>query len=144
VGPPLNAPFTLQFELVARGEPQRWAFVLHGVFGRGANWRLFSRRLAEARDDWGFVLVDLRGHGGSCGAPPPHDLVTTAADLGRLEASVPGPVRGVLGHSLGGKVALQYASTKLGELDQVWVLDSRPGTHEPAPEPGPTERVYQM
>jgi pimeloyl-ACP methyl ester carboxylesterase len=107
--------------------PRRWAFVLHGVFGSGANWRLFMRRLSTARPDWGFVLVDLRGHGRSPMLPPPHDLDAMVGDLHALEATFGEPVDGVIGHSLGGKVALAYAATRPDALDSVWVLDSQPG-----------------
>lgn len=58
------------------------------------------------------MLVDLRNHGRSTeveGINPPHDLVNAAKDLADLVKA-----RGwnwpdvVIGHSLGGKVALQF------------------------------------
>lgn len=101
--------------------------VLHGILGSGANWRTFARRLAAASPSWGFVLVDLRAHGLSTGAPPPHTLEAAADDLIRLQAALGKPVRGVLGHSFGGKVALALADRNPQRLDQVWVLDSQPG-----------------
>lgn len=70
-----------------------------------------------------MVLVDLRNHGRSVeleGLSPPHDLVNAAKDLADLVKH-----RGwvwpdvVIGHSLGGKVALQFledcAKGKYGE-----------------------------
>jgi len=55
--------------------------------------------------------------------PARQDLIT----LRLLEANLPAPVVGVAGHSLGGKVALEYARSRAGRLRQVWVLDSNPG-----------------
>jgi len=65
--------------------------------------------------EWRFVLVDLRNHGRSAeiqNLHPPHDLDNAARDLANLVE-----VHGwdwpdaVIGHSLGGKVALQYAQS---------------------------------
>lgn len=119
--------------------PSRWMLVLHGILGSGGNFRSIARRLATAHPDWGFVLVDLREHGQSLGAPPPHTIAAAAADLTRIEV----PVAGVIGHSFGGKVALAYAAARAGDpLDQAWVLDASPGTRRDRS--GLTERVLRM
>jgi len=106
--------------------PTRYMLVLHGIFGSGGNFRSFIRRVADARPDWGFVLVDLRGHGQSLGAPPPHTLESCAQDLVHLGQQLSLNVRGIMGHSFGGKVSLAYAALRPNELDEVWVLDSTP------------------
>jgi esterase len=107
--------------------PSRWMLVLHGILGSGGNFRTLARRLAAAHPDWGFVLVDLRAHGQSLDAPPPHTVAAAAEDLVRLGATLGLDVRGVLGHSFGGKVALAYAGLRAGALEQIWVLDASPG-----------------
>lgn len=107
-------------------QPSRYMFVLHGIFGSGGNFRTFVRRLADACPDWGFVLVDLRGHGQSLGAPPPHTVESAAQDLERLRTHLGLNIRGIMGHSFGGKVTLAYAALRPDELDEVWVLDSTP------------------
>lgn len=112
-------------------DPDRYLLILHGILGSGSNWRTFARRLAAACPAWGMVLVDLRAHGLSAAAPPPHSVAAAAEDLVRLQAALDRPVRGVLGHSFGGKVALALADVNPARLDQVWVLDSQPGArHE--------------
>jgi pimeloyl-ACP methyl ester carboxylesterase len=114
--------------------PARWLVVLHGILGSGANWRSFARRVVAARPAWGVVLCDLRAHGLSQGARPPHTLVAAAGDLVRLEAALAAEgrrVAGVMGHSFGGKVALAYAAARAAAgappLDALLVLDSSPG-----------------
>jgi esterase len=107
--------------------PRRWMLFLHGIFGSGANWRTLARRWATARPGWGAVLVDLRLHGQSLGLAGPHTVAAAASDLGALDTVVTGEVRGVLGHSFGGKVALAYVDARAGELDDAWILDSNPG-----------------
>ncbi|KAF5946981.1 hypothetical protein HYC85_017209 [Camellia sinensis] len=107
---------TLAFEEV-RASPERpdnnfTAFVLHGLFGSARTWRSFSRTLASylsnssPYSNWRMVLVDLRNHGRSAeieGLNPPHDMANTAKDLADLIKSQ--------GHSMGGKVALQFAES---------------------------------
>jgi pimeloyl-ACP methyl ester carboxylesterase len=110
--------------------PTRRAFVLHGILGSGRNWRTFARRLAEARPDTEYVLVDLRNHGDSADAPPPHTVTSAADDLVAL-AKVVGPPQEVIGHSFGGKVALRYAQRHPEGLQRVWVLDSRASADPP-------------
>jgi pimeloyl-ACP methyl ester carboxylesterase len=107
--------------------PSRWMLVLHGILGSGGNFRSFARRVALAYPDWGMVLVDLRAHGQSLDAPPPHTVAAAAEDLVHLGSALGLEVRGVMGHSFGGKVALAYAEKRRGELDEVWVLDASPG-----------------
>jgi esterase len=106
--------------------PSRWLLVLHGLLGRGGNWRSFTRALVEAHPAWGGALVDLRMHGESTGFPPPHTVEAAAVDLDAVAASLPGPVQAVLGHSLGGKVALAWAARRKG-LSHAFLLDTNPG-----------------
>lgn len=126
--------------------PRGWLLFLHGILGSGPNWRTIARKLVAERPDWGAVLVDLRMHGRSQGAPPPHDLDAVAADLERLAADLEGrgmPVRGVIGHSFGGKSALALRRLAAGgrtgaaaRLVDTWVLDASPSMRAPeAPRP---------
>jgi pimeloyl-ACP methyl ester carboxylesterase len=101
--------------------------VLHGILGSGTNFRGFARRLAVAHPAWGFVLPDLRMHGQSQGAPPPHTVAAAADDLVRLRERLGLPIEAVMGHSFGGKVALACVARAGRELEQVWVLDASPG-----------------
>lgn len=139
---------TLAHERVAaRGRsPSAWLYVLHGIFGAGRNWGSVARALVERRVDWGAVLVDLRGHGGSAGLPAPHTVAEAAADLARLVAGgwraegregpegsdEPEGPHAVLGHSFGGKVALAYAAAARPAPTQTWLIDSTPAPREPA------------
>ncbi len=112
--------------------PQRWMLILHGIWGRRANWRTFARQWQARRPSWGVALVDLRMHGDSQGFPPPHTVERAAADLlGLLGLDmVPGGqgrVAGVLGHSFGGKVAISFADQALARgqpLDELWIIDA--------------------
>lgn len=111
--------------------PERHVLFLHGIFGRRSNWRSFAKRFVAERPSWAAVLADLRAHGDSQGAAPPHTVERAAADLDAL--ALDAPVHAVVGHSFGGKVALQYLRRHPGNLDRVLIVDSNPG-------PRPTRR----
>ncbi len=113
---------------VSIGPPgaNRLAWVLHGILGSGRNWRSLARKLSEGHPEWRFLLVDLRHHGRSGHPPSPDTLAACAADLEAL-AEPQGPPELVVGHSFGGKVALELA--RRGHLGAVttWALDAAPG-----------------
>jgi pimeloyl-ACP methyl ester carboxylesterase len=106
--------------------PRSWLFVLHGFFGAGRNWTTVARRLTGVRSDWGAVLADLRLHGASQGFLPPHTLAACAGDLLTLASAIDRPATAVLGHSFGGKVALEYLGRRPAGLRQVWIVDADP------------------
>jgi len=106
--------------------PRRWVLFLHGILGSGINWRRFAQQWVQAQPSWGALLVDLRLHGDSQGFAPPHTLAAAAADL--LALQPPGVVDAVVGHSFGGKVALEYVRLREGALAHAVILDASPGT----------------
>ncbi|HEU5075081.1 MAG TPA: alpha/beta hydrolase [Polyangiaceae bacterium] len=124
--------FVLHHASVGNEQAPHVALVLHGVFGSGSNFRSLMKSLAAERHDWRFVLVDLRLHGRSLEARPPHSLAACADDLAELTRVLALSPAAVIGHSFGGKVALTYAERRPVGLSQVWVLDSYPGAHRPA------------
>jgi len=94
----------------AKGGPK--LVVLHGLFGSRRNWRGAAKALAASGEKRGQGLtlftVDLRHHGESPNRGP-FSLEALARDVC---ACIEGPAIGggsviLLGHSLGGKVALQ-------------------------------------
>jgi esterase len=122
------------------------ALICHGILGSRRNWRGFVRRLGEELPDWRFVLVDHRNHGESVDAPPPHTIEACAEDLEALAAHLDVRPRVVVGHSFGGKVALELAARRPVGLEQVWSLDAIPAV-VPVPEratSGPLEVIASM
>lgn len=113
--------------------PDRYLFILPGIFGQGRNWHTVATRLTAKRPSWSVVLVDLRMHGHSQGFLPPHTLEACARDLEVLEKHLQLPIRALAGHSFGGKVALTFAANHSTSLDQVWLLDSTPEPYEIRP-----------
>ncbi|MCH2176115.1 MAG: alpha/beta fold hydrolase [Lentisphaeria bacterium] len=79
--------------------------ILHGLFGSSANWMSFMPKFSQYRD---VYAIDLRNHGRS-----PHDRIMTiyemALDIEQFMESHKIDQAHILGHSLGGKVAMELA-----------------------------------
>lgn len=119
--------FVPAHQLLGSLELPQLAFVLHGILGSAQNQQGFVRKLQAVRPNWCFVLVEIRGHGASRGAPGPHSVQACAQDLVRLAEQLGRAPRALIGHSFGGKVCLQYGQTASFAPEQLWLLDSNPG-----------------
>jgi pimeloyl-ACP methyl ester carboxylesterase len=124
------------------GDARASVYFLHGILGSRRNWLSFARRLVQRVEGWRAVLVDLRNHGESHGASPPHDLESCALDVATLAAELGEEPRIVVGHSFGGKVSLVYAREQASSLAEVWVLDAPPGLREKRSR-GDVEQVFE-
>lgn len=95
--------------------------IVHGLFGSARNWGAIARRLAEDRR---VVAVDMRNHGSSFRADG-QSYADMAGDLARVITTLGGPMD-VLGHSMGGKAAMQLALTEGALVDRLVVADIAP------------------
>ena len=96
--------------------------ILHGILGSSRNWQTAGAELAARYHVW---ALDLRNHGAS-----PHaegmDYATMVGDvLGWLDARGLGRVT-LLGHSMGGKVAMRLACRHPGRVERLVVVDIAP------------------
>jgi len=92
------------------GNPGKPTLVLvHGNRDHARNWDWVARAL---RHDWHVVAPDLRGHGDSAWVQGgPYAIADNVLDLANLiDAIGPSPIT-LVGHSLGGSVAVMYAGT---------------------------------
>ena len=101
--------------------------LLHGLFGAAGNWGRVQRRMAGTYD---VLAMDLRNHGCSP-HDPAMDYPTMAADVAEtLEHA--GIARAlVLGHSMGGKVAMQLALAQPDRVARLIVGDVAPVHYDP-------------
>lgn len=122
-----ETPRLLAHERIVGSERcDRWIFFIHGFLGKGQNWRSFARRLVDQKPGLGACLVDLRLHGESKPMPAPHTIEAAANDIAQLSKSFGEPVKSILGHSFGAKVALQYCAMEPPELLHAWLVDFTP------------------
>lgn len=112
------------------GEPRKAMLFLHGILGRGNNWRSFARRMVDDREGFAAVLVDLRHHGDSLDVRGGEDSIEGCVDdLEALEGALGLPVAAALGHSFGGKVALAYAARRRAPLEEALIVDVDPAAN---------------
>lgn len=95
--------------------------IAHGLFGSGRNWGVIARRLADRRD---VFAVDMRNHGDSPRLPS-HSYPDLAADLAEVIRHIGAPAD-LLGHSMGGKAAMQLALTDPALIRRLVVADIAP------------------
>lgn len=96
------------------GQP---VIILHGLFGLSDNWITHGKRLAEK---FSVYLPDLRNHGQSPHSPT-FNYHAMADDLHEFiqDHQLTNPV--IIGHSMGGKVAMQFA-LEYNEIPQKLIL----------------------
>ncbi len=95
--------------------------IAHGLFGSGRNWGVIARRLADTRDVW---AADMRNHGESPRLPS-HSYPDLASDLAEVITHIGAPAD-LLGHSMGGKAAMQLALTMGALIRRLVVADIAP------------------
>ena len=95
--------------------------IVHGLFGSARNWGAIARRMATDRR---VVTVDMRNHGESFRADT-HSYPDMADDLAGVIGALGGAVD-VVGHSMGGKAAMQLALTQPDLVARLVVADIAP------------------
>lgn len=114
----------LHFETIGEGKP---AYVfLHGLLGSLDNWRTTAKQLDLPGR---FYLVDARNHGRSPHAPE-HTYPAMARDVIELLNSEGVAAAHLLGHSMGGKTAMQVAFTAPQRVASLVVIDIAPRAYE--------------
>jgi len=100
--------------------------MLHGLFGGHENLGAIARPLA---DEFRIHGIDLRNHGRS-----PHgaamDYPTMAADVAETMAAQGLDSASLVGHSMGGKVAMELALTAPERVRALVVLDIAPVAYD--------------
>ena len=102
--------------------------LLHGLFGAGRNWGGLQKRLAQRHR---VLAPDLRNHGES-GRAARMDYPAMAEDVAELIAARGLGPTAVLGHSMGGKVAMALALRHPGLVSRLVVADIAPVRYPPA------------
>lgn len=109
----------LFYREVGQGQP---IVILHGIFGSADNWLTQARILSE---HYRVFTVDQRNHGQS-----PHDNAfdypVMVEDLSEFiqQHNLNDPI--VIGHSMGGKTAMNFALAHADQLQKLIVVDIAP------------------
>ena len=115
-------PVTLKFKKSGHGAP---LVILHGLYGSSDNWITIGRKL---EDRFTVYIPDLRNHGHS-----PHATTHTYQDMvddlqlffkiHHIEKAI------VMGHSMGGKVAMMFAAEYPEHVTGLIVADIAPKSY---------------
>ena len=103
----------------SENEAKEDLIILHGLFGISDNWVGYARKLSTNRK---IIIPDLRNHGQS-----PHndsfELDDLVNDLHTLIKSnnITKPI--IMGHSLGGRIAMRYAILYGESINSIIVID---------------------
>lgn len=120
-----ETPVALNYRTL--GDQGEWVLLLHGLFGSGDNLGALAKALMA---HFRVVQIDLRNHGRS-----PHTESMTfesmAADIALLQDTLGIHSSHVLGHSLGGRVAMQLALSLSSRVQSLVVADIAPVAYAP-------------
>lgn len=112
----------LNYKKVGAGEP---LLILHGLFGSLDNWMSLAKKLGE---NFEVFVIDARNHGQS-----PHsdefnyDLMADDIYEFLMQHNIVDPI--ILGHSMGGKTAMQFAMNYPTKLTKLIVVDIAPKSY---------------
>ncbi len=113
--------------------------MLHGLYGSGNNWRGIARALEPTHR---ILRPDLRNHGQS----PHHadmDYCRMAEDVVALMDAKGLQASSLVGHSMGGKVAMALALMHPERVERLMVVDIAPVTYDHSQEHGGIIRAMQ-
>jgi len=100
--------------------------ILHGLYGMSDNWVTLARRMAEKFE---VFIPDMRNHGQSPHSPT-HNYPAMADDVLDFisEHKIKKPI--ILGHSMGGKVAMLVATENQEMTERLIVIDIAPKAYD--------------
>lgn len=109
----------LHYQESGEGTP---LIIIHGLFGSADNWRSMAKYFSRF---YRVISVDLRNHGRS-----PHsdeqNFTVMADDIHELCEDLQLEHVHILGHSLGGKVAMMFAAMYPQKVSKLIVVDISP------------------
>jgi pimeloyl-ACP methyl ester carboxylesterase len=113
----------LNYKKLGEGRP---LIILHGLFGSLDNWMTLAKQWSENFEVW---LLDQRNHGQSERSEE-FSYQVMAEDLKDFiqEQSIEEPI--ILGHSMGGKTAMEYAVNYPTGIHKLVVVDIAPVSYQ--------------
>jgi len=109
----------LNYKEYGQGDP---IIILHGLFGTLDNWQTIARKLAK---NYSVFLIDQRNHGRSSHTDA-IDYPLMAADLHEFMLEMGMYQAHIIGHSMGGKTAMQFALEYPDMVDKLVIVDITP------------------
>lgn len=105
-----------------QGEGENALIILHGLLGSSANWQSLAKRFGQKRH---VYTLDMRNHGQSPWSATMH-YQAMAEDVAQFIDSLSHRHISLMGHSMGGKAAMQLALNYPEKIDALIVADIAP------------------
>lgn len=113
----------LNYKVFGEGHP---LIILHGLLGSLDNWQTIAKKLSE---NFKVYIIDQRNHGRS-----PHsdefNYSLLAGDVEEFLREHHIAKTHLIGHSMGGKVAMQFALLHPDKLEKLIVVDTSPVAYD--------------
>lgn len=116
-------PVSMHFRKTGQGPV---LIILHGLFGSSDNWNSIAKKL---EGEFTVITPDFRNHGQSPHTPT-HTYEDMTNDLEFLFTSLNIKKASILGHSMGGKVAMMFAAYFPEKIDNLIVADISPKSYQ--------------
>ena len=99
-------------------------FIFHGLYGRGKNWQSFAKKMSQDKKTI-IITVDLRNHGGNVfNENISYSLMLE--DILDLFNYLEIKKTNLLGHSMGGKLAMLLALSNPNYINKIIIVDIAP------------------
>ena len=121
-----DRPSALELAYKTYGQRGPSIIILHGLFGSGRNWTNIAKKLEDKAQ---VFVLDLRNHGNS----PWKSLMTyeeMAMDVQHFIEKKNISLPFIVGHSMGGKVAMKLALTSPKIIKGLIIVDISPDTYQ--------------
>lgn len=109
----------LSSKIIGSGKP---LIILHGLFGESKNWSSIAKELSS---NFEVHVLDQRNHGNSFHHPE-HNYIALANDVYNYINEYSLKNYAIMGHSMGGKVAMQFGLMYPNNLKNLIIVDIAP------------------
>jgi esterase len=116
----------LNYKISQKDDAAPWLVLIHGLFGNADNLAGIKRHFES---EFNVVSIDLPDHGESPWTDG-FDITVASEAVYAVITSLPTKTAAVLGHSLGGKVAMKLALNHADAVSHLIVADIAPVSYE--------------
>lgn len=117
----------LFYRKLGQGKP---LVILHGLYGLSDNWLTIAKKLES---NYTLIIPDQRNHGQSPHSPD-HTYQHLVQDLLELTSKLKLDRFYLMGHSMGGRVAMLFQSLYPSKVEKMVVVDVAPWSYSPEDE----------